>query len=66
MRFTGEQLLSDAGRVSHKQAETKAIEEYRKYQVKTLSPVEQAYFETIKSLELAAKEGLKKEKVTLQ
>lgn len=47
---TGEKLLSGAGRVSHKQAEEKAITEYRKYQVRTLSPVEQAYMESIKTL----------------
>ena len=33
-----------------KQAEEKAIAEYRKYQVKTLSPVEQAYMDSIKTL----------------
>lgn len=47
---TGEKLLSGAGRVSHKQAEEKAVAEFRKYQAKTLSPVEEAYFETIKTL----------------
>ncbi|MDE6507365.1 MAG: virulence RhuM family protein [Alistipes sp.] len=47
---TGEKLLSGAGRISHKQAEEKAIAEYRKYQVKTLSPVEQAYMDSIKTL----------------
>lgn len=47
---TGEKLLSGAGHISHKQAEEKAIAEYRKYQVKTLSPVEQAYMDSIKIL----------------
>lgn len=47
---TGENILSGAGRISHKQAEEKAIHEYRKYQVKTLSPVEQAYLDSIKAL----------------
>ena len=47
---TGEKLLSGAGRISHKQAEEKAIAEYRKYQVKTLSPVERAYMDSIKTL----------------
>ena len=45
---TGEQILLDAGSVSHQQAMEKAEKEYRKYQVKTLSPVEQAYLDTIK------------------
>lgn len=55
---TGEKLLSGPGRVSRKQADEKAIAEYRKYQVKTFSPVEEAYFETIKNL--AAKTSKKK------
>jgi hypothetical protein len=54
---TGEQLLLDAGSVSHQQALEKAAKEYRKYQVKTLSPVEQAYLDTIKQLEKAAKKN---------
>ena len=53
----GEQLLLDAGSVSHQQAIEKAEQEYRKYQVKTLSPVEQAYLDTVKQLEKAAKKN---------
>ncbi len=51
---TGEKLLADAGSVSHQQAMEKARAEYRKYQVKTVSPVEQAYLDTIKQLERKA------------
>ncbi|MBO4623951.1 MAG: virulence RhuM family protein [Bacteroidales bacterium] len=47
---TGEKILLDAGSVSHQQALDKAEKEYRKYQVKTLSPVEQAYLDTLKQL----------------
>ena len=47
---TGEPLLVGAGSVSHRQAMEKAEMEYRKYQVRTLSPVEEAYMETIKHL----------------
>lgn len=47
---TGENTLLDAGNVSHKQAEEKATTEYRKYQEKTLSPVEKAYLDSIKML----------------
>ena len=47
---TGEPLLTDAGSVSHHQAMAKAELEYRKFQVRTLSPVEEAYMETIKTL----------------
>lgn len=52
---TGEKLLTDAGRISHQQAMDKAKAEYRKYQVKTISPVEQAYLDTIKALQNKAK-----------
>ena len=54
---TGEQLLSDAGSISHQQAIEKAEKEYRKYQVKTISPVEQAYLDTVKQLEKEAKKN---------
>ena len=47
---TGEELLNDAGKVSHEQAMEKAMAEYRKYQEKTLTEVEKAYLETIKML----------------
>ena len=52
---TGEALLSGAGSVSHQQAMDKASEEYRKFQVRELSPVERAYLDTIKSLNAKAK-----------
>jgi len=52
---TGEKLLTDAGCISHQQAMEKAKTEYRKYQVKTISPVEQAYLDTIKSLQKKTK-----------
>ena len=45
----GKGVLADAGKVSHKQATEKVENEYRKYQLKTLSPVEEAYLETIKT-----------------
>lgn len=47
----GEELLTDGGSVSHKEAMEKAVTEYRKYQVKTLSSVEQAYLESIKGID---------------
>jgi len=43
-------LLEGAGSVSHKQALEKAKAEYRKYQEITLSPVEQAYLESVKEV----------------
>ena len=51
----GRQLLQDAGTVSHQQALEKAQAEYRKFQAQTLTPVEEAYLETVKGLEKTAK-----------
>ncbi len=45
-----EKPLADAGKVSHEQAMEKAMAEYRKFQEKTLTDVEQAYLQTIKML----------------
>jgi len=45
---TGEKLLVGAGTVSHNKAIEKAKDEYKKYQVKTISPVEKEYLETLK------------------
>ena len=47
----GKGKLVNAGQVSHEKAVEKAEKEYRKYQVKTLSPVEKDYLEAIKSIE---------------
>ena len=55
----GRKLLKDAGRVSHQQAIEKATNEYRKYQIQTLSPVEKAYLETIKLAGNAAKKKVR-------
>ena len=52
---TGEELLLDAGKVSHKAALEKASAEYRKFQAQTLSPVEKAYLETVKETEKTVK-----------
>ena len=51
----GEDLLVGAGTVSHEEAMDKALSEYRKFQVKTLTPVEQAYLESIKKIERKVK-----------
>ena len=48
---TGEKVLQNAGRVSHQEAIEKATTEFKKYQVKTLSTVEEDYLRTLKSLE---------------
>ena len=51
IQSVGEKLLTDGGSVSHEMAMEKAINEYRKFQEKTLSPVEEAYLESIKGIE---------------
>lgn len=53
---TGEKLLTDAGKISHERAIEKAMEEYKKYQAKSLTEVEHAYLETIKMLDNKANE----------
>lgn len=55
LKATGENLLEGAGSVSHAQAITKATEEYQKYQIQNLSPVEEEYLLTIKAVEKKAK-----------
>lgn len=55
LRTTGEKLLEGAGTVSHSQAMEKAKREYQKYQVQNLSPVEEAYLQTIKDAEKTVK-----------
>lgn len=48
---TGEGILQGAGKISHQKAMEKVDAEYKKYQLKTLTPVEQAYLESLKDLE---------------
>jgi len=50
LTMSGEKLLEGTGRVSHNQAVDKAENEYRKYQARTLSEVEKAYLESIKTV----------------
>lgn len=52
---TGEAVLIGSGSVSHQQAMDKARQEYRKFQVRELSPVERAYLDTIKTLSAKVK-----------
>ena len=47
---TGEKILIGSGTISHDKAIEKARLEYKKYQVKTISPVEQEYLNTLKEL----------------
>ncbi len=54
LTMSGEQLLMGSGSISHTQAIEKATEEYKKYQQKTLSQVEEDYLNTIKLIESKA------------
>ncbi len=62
LKTTGEKVLEGAGAVSHTQAIEKAKAEYRKFQVQNLSPVEEEYLNTIKSIEKEAKKNSKNNK----
>ena len=55
-------LLEGPGSVSHAQALEKATAEYRKYQSNTLSPVEEAYLETVKTTVKLVKKNTKGKK----
>ena len=59
LKATGENLLIDAGKVSHQQALEKAKSEYRKYQVQNLSPVEEEYLQNIKQIEKSVRKQIK-------
>ena len=50
LQSTGRPMLKGSGSISHQNAMDKALEEYRKYQVKALAPVEEAYLESINAL----------------
>ena len=60
LQATGEELLSGAGGISHKQAIDKAEGEYKKYQENNLSSAEKDFLESIKLVE--KKLGKDKEK----
>ena len=44
----GNNVLEGPGSISAQQARAKVLDEYRKYQIRTLSPVEQAYIAQLK------------------
>lgn len=51
LTMSGEQLLQGNGNISHKQAVDKATDEYKKYKARTISDVEEDYFNSLKMLE---------------
>ena len=58
----GRKLLDGPGSVSHTAALKKAHSEYRKYQQKTLTPVEEAYLKSLKAAETEVKAETKRGK----
>lgn len=60
LKTTGEKVLQGAGTISHAQAIEKATEEYKKYQVQNLSPVEEEYLESIKNIHSTVKKNGKR------
>ena len=58
----GQGTLQGAGSISRKQAQQKAEREYRADEARILSPVEQAYLESVKVLEKTAVQQLKQKK----
>ena len=55
LQSTGCPLLKGSGSISHQEAMDKALAEYRKYQVKTLTQVEEDYLDSINALGKIAK-----------
>jgi hypothetical protein len=51
LTMSGENLLLDAGKISHQQAVEKATTEYKKYQAKTLSEAEKNYLDSLKEID---------------
>lgn len=55
LKSTGEEVLQGAGTVSHALAIEKATQEYKKFQVQNLSPIEEEYLESIKNMQNVVK-----------
>ena len=47
---SGNKVLDNAGSISRAEADKKALDEYRKFQNNSLSPVEKSYLDSIKAL----------------
>ncbi len=60
LKSSGRKILTHAGKISHEDAIARATEEYRKFQVQNLSPVEKEYLNTIKAIEKTAKNEIRK------
>ena len=56
----GKGILKNSGTISNQKAQEKAVQEYKTYQAKTLSPVEKEYLDSIKALGKKVKNTIKK------
>ena len=59
----GKGVLNNAGNMSHDKAMEKAEKEYIRYQLKTLSPVEVAYLDTVKGVQKKLERKVKNKKI---
>ncbi|HJH28608.1 MAG TPA: cell filamentation protein Fic [Methanosarcinaceae archaeon] len=59
---TGEQLLQNAGSISHEKALNKVKTEYKKFQSKTISSAERDYLDVIKTVQKKVEQKVKAEK----
>lgn len=59
LKSQGDKVLEDSGSISHENAVKKALKEYHRYQLNTLSPVEEAYLDSIKELEKNTKKKVR-------
>jgi hypothetical protein len=57
-------ILTESGSVSHTAALKKAAVEYKKYQTKTISEVEKAYLETIRTIQKTVEKKIRETKRT--
>ncbi len=60
LNLYGKGVLENNGKISKKKAENKAEKEYKKFQIKTLSPVEKDYLDSIKKIEKNINKTIKK------
>lgn len=55
--MSGENLLLNAGKISHQKAVKKATKEYQKYQAKTLSEAEKNFLDSLNEIEAKTKKN---------
>ena len=55
LKSSNRKLLQESGKISHDEAIEKARNEYKKYQAKTISPIEEEYLHSLKEIEKSIK-----------